>query len=314
MWTRLLLAGVAAALLCLGQEAELVTSDIDNFWRAYDASEPGNRTEAFQRLYFDQASPGLRDFIRLRIGTAAQLAATVDRLPKFYASIRESTRSIESQRKVIGLYLGRFRGLYPEARIPPVYFVIGRLSSGGTLSENGLLIGTEVFSLGPEVDASEVREQSPAFFRAMGTVAKLPNIVIHELTHSQLTLRAQPPIPTLLAVTLLEGAADLVANLVSGRTAVENRADYAEANREALLDRYAMDLIEAPNATGKWLYNYSTVKNEPADLGYWIGEEICRDYLARAPEKRAALNNIMTLVDLEGIVRQSSFSYLLAPR
>ena len=57
---------------------------------------------------------------------------------------------------------------------------------------------------------------------------------------------------------------------------------------------------------------YSNVKDEPADLGYWIGEEICRDYYIRAKDKQVALNNILTLLDPESIVRNSRFAYLLA--
>lgn len=292
-------------------EAMLITSDIDHFWEAYDAGEAGNRTQAFQRLYFDRASPGLRDFIRLRINSAAELAAVVDRFPKYYASIRKATQSIEGQRKILNVYLNRFRGLHPEAQFPPVYFLIGKLSSGGTLSDNGLLIGTEVFSLGPDVDSSELETGIPAFYRAMGTSAKLPQIVVHELVHAQVQLREEPPIPRLMTVTLVEGAADFIASVVTGRTAVETRADYAEANRDDLLDRFARDLTATPSDPSRWLYNYSSVTTEPADLGYWIGEEICRDYLARASDKQGALRNIFTLLDPAAIVRGSAFAYLL---
>ncbi|MBL8175435.1 MAG: hypothetical protein JNK48_12245 [Bryobacterales bacterium] len=310
MRTRLLTGFLATVLAASCQEVEIVTRDIENFWRAYDTSEPGARTEAFQRIYFDQASPGLRDFIRLRIGSAAQLAATVDRFPRFYRSIRKATESIENHRKVLNLYAERFRGLHPEAKFPTVYFLIGRLSSGGTVGDSGLLIGTEVFSLGPDVDASEIQEQSPTFFRAMGSSHQLPQIVIHELVHAQVELRVQPRIPNLMTITLLEGAADFIANLVTGRTGAKARADFGQANRDDLFERFRKDLIATPNSTDGWLYNYATAKDE-ADLGYWIGEEICRDYLARSVDKQAALRNILTLLDPEAIVRGSSFAYLL---
>jgi hypothetical protein len=159
-----------------------------------------------------------------------------------------------------------------------------------------------VFSLGPGVDSSELQERIPAFYEAMGTSLKLTHIVTHGLVHAQILRRSRPRIPNLLLITVLEGAADLVANLVSGRTAVESRVDYAQANREALLQRYAKDLAETPDRTEEWLSNYSRVREEPADLGYWIGEEICRDYLAMASDKQAAVRNIIPLVDPEAIV------------
>lgn len=153
------------------------------------------------------------------------------------------------------LNLSRFKDLYPDAKLPPVYFLIGRISSGGTLSDSGLLIGTEVFALGPDVDVSELQVLKPAFLKAMGTSAKLPQIVTHELVHAQIQLRGQPRIPNLLTVTLVEGAADFVATLVTGRTALESRADHAQANRDALLERFAKDLVATPDLTEGWLYD-----------------------------------------------------------
>jgi hypothetical protein len=293
------------------QTLNLITSDIENFWQAYD--EPGNRTEAFQRLYFDRATPGLREFIRLRIGTAAQLAAAVERFPKYYASIRKATLSAEKQRAAMELYLSRFQGLLPEAKFPPVYLLVGRLSSGGTLGEAGLFIGTEVFSLSAEADVSELKELIPAFYRAMGNATKLAEIVVHELVHAQVQLRVQPPgMGRLLLTVLLEGAADFLTTQVTGRAALDSRSEYAQAHREELWRRLSADVVARPNETSGWLNNYGGAGEEPADLGYWLGEEICRDYVARAADKQQALANVATLRDPAAIVRGSNFAYLLS--
>lgn len=58
----LFLACVAFALPGTAQTVELVTSDIDNFWKVQESSELGNRRAAIQFHYFDRASPGLADF------------------------------------------------------------------------------------------------------------------------------------------------------------------------------------------------------------------------------------------------------------
>jgi hypothetical protein len=66
----------------------------------------------------------------------------VDRqYPKFYASVRPYTLQMEKQAPAIVRYLDRYCELYPVARFPPVYFVIG--------------------SLGPDVDTSEIDPPSP---------------------------------------------------------------------------------------------------------------------------------------------------------
>src|SRR5918912_187453 len=63
-------------------KAKFVTSDIDNFWRAFDLamkeSDRERRIAIFQAEYLDRGSPGLRDFLRLRIKSARDLVATIE--------------------------------------------------------------------------------------------------------------------------------------------------------------------------------------------------------------------------------------------
>jgi hypothetical protein len=288
---------------------QLVTSDIANFWRAYDASEPGNREEAFQKLYLDAGSPGLKDFVRLRIQSAKALADAVDvRYPKFFASVRADTLLVESQRAAILKSMARFRQFYPQARFPPVYFLIGRVSSGGTTSSRAILIGTEVNALGPGVDTSEI---TPSFRRAMGNADHLPLIVIHELTHTEAVSGGQGRLPDLLARCLIEGAADFMTELVTGSSINAHLKEWADEHRDELFRRFARDLAEKPGDTSSWLYNYSTVGDEPADLGYWIGTEICRSHYAQTRDKAKAVADVASLRNMEELVRNSQYAWLL---
>lgn len=306
----LLLDLISMAFAQTSQTAvQLVTSDMENFWRAYDASQVDNREEAFQKLYIDPGSPGLKDFVTLRIQSAKALATAVDKTyPKFYASVRPYTLKVEEQRGAILKHLDRFRELYPEAKFPPVYFVIGRLTSGGTTSDRGLLIGTEVNSLGPDVNTSEI---NPSFRRAMGSADHIPLIVVHELTHTQKKRAEHGKLPYLLDQSIEEGAADFMTELVAGSSINAYAKEWAEARRDELFQRFAGDLKAKPNDTSQWLYNYRGGSEQPADLGYWIGAEICRSYYANAKDKREAIRNIVTLVNTENIVRNSRYASLL---
>ena len=239
----LLAATVACAqpVPSAGTPVSLVTSDIENFWKAYDASEPGNREAAFQKLYLDAGSAGLKDFVKLRIQSAKALAAAVDqRYPRFYATVRPYTLGVEKQRAAILRSLDRFRELYPQAHFPTVYFVIGRLTSGGTTSSNALLIGTEVNSLGPDVDSTEI---TPSFRKAMGTADRLPLIVIHELTHTQVNIFGKGKVPGLLGACVNEGAADFMTELVTGASINAHVKEWADPRREELFQRLARDIF-----------------------------------------------------------------------
>lgn len=305
-WTLL----IAAAGMALAQPAQLITSDIENFWKAYEASQKGRREEAFQKLYLDAGTPGLKDFVKLRIQSARALADAVDRAyPKFYASVRPHTLEVDRHKTAIQKHLDRFRELYPEAKFPPVYFVIGRLTSGGTTSSNGLLIGTEVNSLGPNVDTSEI---NPAFRKAMGTSDRLPLIVVHELAHTQ-SKPSRGQVPDLLGACINEGAADFLTELVADSSINAYMKAWAAARHDELFERLKRDLAEKPGDISKWMYNYGSVKDEPADLGYWIGAQICRSYYEQAKDKPAAIRNIVRLERMTEIVRGSRYASLLPP-
>lgn len=310
------LAVLAFAIVAFGQTKDaaptLIVSDIANFWQAYDASQPGNREEAFQKLYLDRASPGLQDFIKSRIGSAKRLAGAVDRqYPKFYASVRPYTLQVEKQAPAIIRYLDRYRELYPEAHFPPVYFVIGRLTSGGTTGGSGLLIGTEVSSFGPDVDTSEI---DPSFRRAMGTAEHIPLVVVHELTHTQAKPPLRSSVPDLLAACLGEGSADFMTELVASSSINAYIKEWANPRRDELFQRFAHDLEVSPKDTSKWMYNYGDVKEEPAHLGYWIGAEICRSYYSQAQDKATAVREIVTQAHAEAIVLGSRYAWLLKTR
>jgi hypothetical protein len=66
-------------------DAQLVTTEIDNFWRAYDA---GGTTAAFQAEYLDHASSGLKEYISKRSQTAASLVQMVHASPRYFAVVR----------------------------------------------------------------------------------------------------------------------------------------------------------------------------------------------------------------------------------
>jgi hypothetical protein len=302
-----LLVGLAGAALA----QTLVTSDIENFWKAYDASQPGQREEAFDKLYLGVGSPGLQDFVKLRISSAKALAAAVDqKYPKFYASVRPYTLEVGKQAPTILKYLDRYKELYPEAHFPTVYFVIGRLTSGGTVSDRGLLIGTEVNSLGKDVDTSEI---NPAFRHAMGPVERISLIVIHELTHTQAKQVLQPKVPLMLSRCIGEGAADFMTELVAKSSINAYSKEWADARRDELFHRFSIDMAATPSDASKWLYNYASSGDEPADLGYWIGAEICRSYYEQSKDKAKAVRDVVTLENMEVIVRGSKYAWLLDP-
>ena len=121
--------------------AQIVTSDIDLFWKAYDQAKPENDLIVFRDQYLRKGSVGLKAFTRARISSACGLAEAIEKHPKYYAALRESTLKADSYKASIRASFRKLKELYDEAVFPDVYFLIGRLNSAGTLTDEGLLIG-----------------------------------------------------------------------------------------------------------------------------------------------------------------------------
>lgn len=280
--TRLLLllgliaSQASAAISPTPDGARFVTEDIARFWAAWDADGGPPSAATLQRLYLDPGSPGLRDFVDLRIGDAAQLARTVKPAAGYYAAIRPATLEVEAQLPAMRAAFARLEAEYPAAVFPDVYFLIGRLNSGGTLSERALLIGTEMFGRAPGVSLDGLSAWHQA---VIGASADLPHIVAHELVHYQQPRETRQP--TLLVGALREGVADWLAERISGKHINATAHRYGLAHECALWQEFAPRMA-GTDYTG-FLYGGAEDGGRPADLGYFIGYRIAAAYAASRP-------------------------------
>ncbi len=280
--------------------ARIVTSDIPNFWRAYDGATLLDAADRFQRIYLDPGSAALPEFYL----TGRSLAAAVASRPRFYASIRASTLALDTDRSMADSIRAAFRHLkarYPDAVFPDVYFFVGRLNTGGTVGAHGLLMGAEMHV---REAATPVDELSDWERGVIDGRAGIPHIVAHELVHfQQLPDSKDKP---LLSRALHEGCADLVGELISGGHINARQHEYGAAHERALWEEFrtAMHGTDA----NRWLYNGSTIKDRPSDLGYYVGYRICRAYYERAGDKDGALRQILRMDDADRFLMESGYA------
>jgi hypothetical protein len=277
--------------------AHIVTEDIVRFWEAFDRAAPDFHPEPFATFYLARGTPGLKDFVSLRIGNAEELAKVVGSHPKYYASIRDSTLRIREMEPGIRASFYALKYLDADAVFPDIYFLIGRLNSGGTVSDRGLLIGAEMHGRTPKTPVDEL---SDWLRQVTASAAEIPHIVAHELIHFQ---QRYPESPTLLGQSIREGSADFLAELISGRPADQHLADFA-APREAELWGEFQQKMHGKDLTG-WLYSASP--GRPQDLGYWIGYEITKSYYDRAGDKRQAIREILEIKDFDAFLAKSGY-------
>jgi hypothetical protein len=289
--------------------AVFVTSDIVHFWQAYDAGGKDGVAAAFQRDYLDLASPGLRDFMQARDVTAARLAQMVLAYPRYFAAIRANTLRLAQDPTLLDPVRASYEAIesrYPAAVYPPVTFLIGRFSTGGTIRASGVLVGTEFYAIDDTTPLDELETFRRNNVRPLGSIAL---IVAHEHVHVQ-QFRAgglgTKPDKTLLDQSLLEGSADFVGELVAG--AHINGATHAWAlPREGQL---WVEFQQVMNGTdvSQWLYNQgSATPDRPGDLGYFIGYRIAQRYYDTRPDKNAALREIIEVSDASALLAASGY-------
>jgi hypothetical protein len=222
----------------------------------------------------------------------------------YYNAIRPNTLALDTARAIKDAIHASFRrlsSLYPEARYADVYFLIGRMNSGGTTGPSGLLLGTEINSR----DASTpVGELSPWERAVTGRISDLPHIVAHEMIH---TLQVPRPDPrTLLTASLNEGSADFLAELISGEHITNPAYAYGDAHESELWSEFKT-AMDSTNVTA-WLFQGDRVPpGRPADLGYWMGYKISKAYYANAADKKAAVKDILLFADAKAFLAASGY-------
>lgn len=279
--------------------ARIVTEDVARFWAAVDSSTEADRAAALQRMYLDRGSPGLQDMTVLRIGSAESLVESMRRFPGYYRAARASTlRAAEFEPRIREAFR-RMEALYPEAVFPDVYFVVGNLSTGGTTSGRGLLIGTEVYARN---ERTPEEEMLPFMRASFGTVEQLPHIVAHELVHYQ---QDYAPGRSLLRQSLNEGVADFIAELISGRHINPAAHAYADAHEAELWCEFRGQMHGTD--LSRWLYNGASSTDRPSDLGYAVGYRIARAYHERAADRRGAIRDMLKIRDFGAFLEASGY-------
>jgi hypothetical protein len=292
------------------EKAVFVTSDIEHFWKAYDDGGASGATAPFQTEYLDRASQGLADFIASRNLTAASLAAVVRAYPRYFADIRASTMRLATDGAVQGRIRDGYRkvrDLYAPSVFPLVTFLIGRFSTGGTTSTNGMLVGLEFYAVTASTPLDELGQFQRDNVRPLDS---LPVIVAHEHTHI-LQARAggiaTHRTKTLLEQALMEGSADFVGYLITGGNINARLRSYALPCEHDLWTEFKAAMHGTD--VSRWLYNQgSATADRPGDLGYIIGYRIAEAFYERTSDKRLALRAIIEVSDSDTFLAQSGYA------
>jgi hypothetical protein len=272
-------------------EPVIEVDDVYRFYALYDATAGRPSAEQLQQ-YLDTGSAGLRVFAQQRRTTGMRIAEAIARSPDTFAQARRCVEPLPRVRRRLGAALATLGRLYPEARFPPVTIAIGRgkpVAIGSPVT--GVQVGLEALCatdyLNPDVEDRFV------------------HVIAHEFVHVQ----QAPELSdgenlTVLEASLMEGAAEFVTELISGKVAYAHLPPLL-AGREAEIEN-AFLRDKAKRDLSDWLGNGTP--EQPGDFGYWVGYRIAKAHYTHATDKRQALREILEMRDAEALLAASGWS------
>jgi len=283
--------------------AKIVTKDIHHFWEAYDLAgkDSTNIIDTYKKYYFDKSSDGMQDYMGLKVSSIDYFIKHIKAHPKLYKSIRKNTLKPDEYKEDIQRSFKNFKKIYPNAKFPDVYFVIGAFTSAGTVSSSGLLIGINQMSNGENVNTEELDFGTKLL---MSKSKYVPNVVAHELIHFQQNGMKKDTIT--LSYVIKEGMADFIGELISGETANRKIFDWAKGKEKQIWADFKKDMYY--DRYYNWIANYDTAsENSFPDLGYWIGYEICKSYYENTKDKKQAINDMLNIKSYQKFLADSKW-------
>lgn len=287
--------------------AKIVTKDIHHFWEAYDLAQKDSvkTRNIYKKYYFDKASNGMEDYMGAKVSSIDYFIKHIQSHPKLYKTIRENTLKVDEYRKEIQKSFKNLKEIYPEAKFPDVYFVIGAFTSAGTVSDSGLLIGTNQMSDGENVNIEELDFGDKLLLNKSKYIS---NVVSHELIHFQQDEIKKDSIT--LGYVIEEGMADFIGQLISGDTANKKIFDWAKGKEKQIWTDFKKDMYF--DRYNNWIANYDTAsKDSYPDLGYWIGYEICKSYYQNTKDKKQAIYDMLHIQDYRKFLTDSKWELKL---
>lgn len=282
------------------------TLDIDHFWEAFDHLKNcrtfSDSTAIFQQYYLDKATDGLLDLIEVRDLTAEKFVQQVSLYPLFYSSIRKNTYEVKKAIPVIEEIFENFKSIYVNFKPFKVCFAIGIINTGGTVSNNFILIGSEIATSTEGVDLSEFtryhKTNKAALLSAKKNILQeIKNMVAHECVHTQ---QKQGVAPTAIKCKLLhkaiqEGSCDFIGEMIANERINTIASQFGNDHEMEIWTTFKNELCN--ENIGNWLYNGDNIKGKPADLGYYVGYKIAQEYFNNATDKKQAITDIIEMTD-----------------
>ena len=271
-----------------------ITTDASRFYALYD-STGGKPSVAQLAGYLAEGSTGLGELAKARRVTPERMAEAIASQPGV-AQGRSCLAELPAVKQRLVQVFGKLQAIYPQAAFPPVTLAVGRGRPVGLTSKSGVIIGLEALCA--------------ADFMNPNVQDRFVHVIAHEYVHIQQTglndFEPGDPHATVLRVSLGEGIAEFIAELISGNVGNSRHAAWTRGREVHIESAFALDVDSTD--LSPWLYNYKPGSQEPYDLGYWVGYRIAKAYYLQARDKRDAVRALIQQDNPKAILAASGWT------
>jgi hypothetical protein len=268
---------------------KIFTSDITNFWTAYDSIQKveNNKNEILETLFLNKKTEGLNAFMQIKKFDNNDYLTAFEKYPKFWTSIRPNTLIDEKKIKTVNKALTKLKKLYPNNSKGNIYYTIGTLKSGGTANNEDLLVGIEKIVGNKNTIVSEFENENLQKMFQFSNTTALEQVTLHEFVH---TFQRDGEI-NVLSKAIKEGSCDFIAELTLNKKFNSQYINYGFQNYEKVKSNFKSEMFS--QNFGNWFYNSDVSKNP--DLGYFVGYVISKKYYENSKDKKKAIKDIIEL-------------------
>jgi hypothetical protein len=274
----------------------IFTSDIDNFWSAYDkiaaTTDSIKQAEFLEKLFIDKGTPGQKSMIEARNYSVEEYLSALRNYPEFWTSIRENTYQAKTFSKELKHGIDKLKILYPDLKPAKIYFTIGALKSNGTTMDSLVLIGSELAFANKNTPTEEFPEYL-SHLRTFFDSEPSQNIVflnIHEYIHTQQKTTIGN---SLLAQTIIEGVAEFLTEKALNTESPNPQIKFGNENDARIKAKFELEMF-SPNISN-WIWNSAENEFGMRDLAYYVGYKISEQYYNTSSDKQKAIELMINL-------------------
>lgn len=267
----------------------IITTDIDNFWTAYDkivtTKDNAEQLEYLNKLFIEKASVGQQQMFEARRYKPQEYIDAINKRPEYWTALRPNTLRAKELAADIEAGIEKLRKIYPELKPSNIYFTLGVFRSGGTTKGNNILIGSE------SIFADEKNINNLAF------------TIVHEYVHTQ---QKNANNENLLRQSVIEGIAEFVTVKALDKPSFAPAISFGKSNEPRVKNAFARQMFNIDR--GFWLYSDANNEFNTRDLGYYVGYAIAEKYYEKAKDKKLAIKQ---LIELDSEIRLLSQNMLI---